>query len=886
MKTSIASWLGISLLFVVGACSSRSSLVVSDLRCEDLVDPLAVDQTRPSLGWRLEGHENGARQSAYQILAATDENLLTEEKADVWNSGKVQSTESARVLYQGKDLSSKDFVYWKVRVWDGDGKASPWSGTAGFGIGLLNPEDWKASYIGGGSLSGGNGAPLFWKRFQWDGKGTKAFLHVNSLGYHEVYVNGEKAGDVVLAPAVSQFDKRSLTVTYDLTAMLENGENDLVLWLGKGWYQDGLPGVVKGGPFVRAQLEESKNGEWRTCLVTDSTWKTRESGYVSTGTWRPWQFGGEEVTADLLLRELDAKALCSVDWSAAVPADIPPHKVSPQMSEPNAVRCQLHPERREACGDSAWIYDFGKNLTGWTRIQFPPLEKGQKVRISYCDFLDEKGEFRDHLYEDSYIASGSDSPEVFSNKFNYHAYRYLKLSNLKDAPDLSAVTASLIHTDYAGGSSFACSDEDLNAIHDMIQYTLRCLTLGGYMVDCPQIERLGYGGDGNASTPVAQMMFDLNPLYRNWLQAWADCMREDGGMPHTAPNPYTAGGGPLWCGFIITASWQTYLNYGDRRVLDRYYPFMRRWLEYVDRYTVDGLLRKWPDTPYRGWYLGDWATPAGIDQTNPLSVDLVNNCYVAVCCLTMSKIASLLERTEDSLAYREKYDALTKLIQKTFYDPAENSYATGTQIDLVYPMLSGATPDNLKEEVRKTLFSVTENRFRGHLATGLVGVPVLADWSVRNGQAEWMYQMLKKRDYPGYLYMLDNGATTTWEHWDGERSHIHNCYNGIGVWFYQALAGIMPDEDNPGYRHILIRPQVIDEISWVQASKDTPSGSLEVRWEKRDSSFVMEVRVPVGASASVRLPSSYSSVRVNGRRSAGGETVELGSGSYRIECSR
>ena len=342
----------------------------------------------------------------------------------------------------------------------------------------------------------------------------------------------------------------------------------------------------------------------------------------------------------------------------------------------------------------------------------------------------------------------------------------------------------------------------------------------------------------------------------------------------------------MWCGFIITASWQTYLNYGDRRVLDRYYPFMRRWLEYVDRYTVDGLLRKWPDTPYRGWYLGDWATPAGIDQTNPLSVDLVNNCYVAVCCLTMSKIASLLERTEDSLAYREKYDALTKLIQKTFYDPAENSYATGTQIDLVYPMLSGATPDNLKEEVRKTLFSVTENRFRGHLATGLVGVPVLAEWAVRNGQAEWMYQMLKKRDYPGYLYMLDNGATTTWEHWDGERSHIHNCYNGIGVWFYQALAGIMPDEDNPGYRHILIRPQVIDEISWVQASKDTPSGSLEVRWEKRDSSFVMEVRVPVGASASVRLPSSYSSVRVNGRRSAGGETVELGSGSYRIECSR
>lgn len=885
MKTSIIYWVSAFLLTVLGACSSRPSLVVKELQCEKLVNPLAIDQTKPYLSWQLETNENAVHQSAYQILAATDEHLLTEEKADLWDSGKVESPESAWVLYQGDELSSKSFVYWKVRVWDGDDKASDWSETAYFGIGLLNSSDWKAAYIGSDTLSGKPQSPLLWKHFQWDQKGTKAFLHVNSLGYHEVYLNGKKVGDAVLVPAVSQFDKRSLIVTYDVTDLLEKGENDLVLWLGKGWYQDGLPGVVEGGPFVRAQLEEFEEGEWRTSLVTDSTWQTRESGYVLTGTWRPWQFGGEEIHADCVLPDLGAETLNAVSWNTAVLAAIPEHQVSPQMAELNGIREHLHPLTCKASGDSAWIYDLGTNLTGWTKIQFPPLEKGQKIRISYCDFLDDKGEFRDHLYEDYYIASGADSAEVFSNKFNYHAYRYLKLTNLKEAPALSAITASLVHTNYSGESFFACSDKDLNAIHDMIQYTLRCLTLGGYMVDCPQIERLGYGGDGNASTPTVQTMFNLSPLYMNWMQAWADCMREDGSMPHTAPNPYAAGGGPFWCGFIITASWQTYLNYGDRRLLDRYYPYMQQWLEYVAHYTVDGLLKKWPDTSYRNWYLGDWATPVGIDQTNPLSVDLVDNCYIAVCYQTMSKIASLLNKVDDSRGYKAKYDALTKRIQETFYDVKGNTYASGTQIDLVYPMLAGVTPDNLKEAVLNTLYEVTANRFQGHLATGLVGIPVLTEWAVKNGQAEWMYQMLKKRDYPGYLYMLDNGATTTWEHWNGERSHIHNCYNGIGAWFYQALAGIMPDESQPGYKHIWIKPQVVNDISWVQASKDTPYGLLKVRWEKEDASFVLDVQIPVGSSASVSLPFPVENVRVNGQPSESKETLDLESGSYRIECS-
>ena len=872
---------GLSLLMMwaLFACSPVSTLEIGDLRCEALENPLAIDNTSPHFSWQLYSDKQGEKQMAYQVLVASDESRLNENEADLWNSGKVSSSESIWIPYDGEALKSKSFAYWKVRVWDKSGNATDWSAPAYFGVGLLSSQDWKARYIG--LPDNKDESPLFRKTFTWTPTKGKAFLHVNSLGYHEIYLNGFPVGDAVLAPAVSQFNKRSLVVTYDLTEALQEGNNELVIWLGKGWYQDNLPGVVPGGPFVRAQLETQKGNEWITSLITDSSWSARESGYVSFGTWRPHQFGGEIIHAEKEIA-LDAASLNAADWEPVRVAEIPEHKVTPQMTELNRFQKTFQPISVKASGDTAWIYDMGTNLTGWTRIQFPALKKGQQIRISYCDFLDENQQFRDGLYEDYYIASGKGN-EVFTNKFNYKAYRYLKLSNLRQAPKLEDITAYLIHTDYSGSSSFACSDDDLNAIHDMVQYTLRCLTLGGDMVDCPQIERLGYGGDGNASTLTVQTMFNLSPLYMNWMQAWADCMREDGSMPHTAPNPYAAGGGPFWCGFPITGSWQTYVNYGDARLLERYYPFMQHWLGYVQAHTVEGLLKAWPDTDYRNWYLGDWATPEGIDQTDPRSVDLVNNCFMVVCYQTMAKIAKYLGKSNDQTDYTQKAEQLKARIHQVFYDAKTQSYGSGTQIDLVYPMLVGATPKEMIPQVENKLYEITANRFAGHLSTGLVGIPVITEWCVRNQQAEYMYQMLKKRDYPGYIYMLDQGATTTWEHWNGARSHIHNCYNGIGSWFYQALAGIVPDEATPGYRHLFIRPQWINELSWVKASKDTPYGKVQVNWEKEnEQTFILEVIIPIGCEASVILPFPAKQATINDEPVSDTGSIRLSSGKYRV----
>jgi alpha-L-rhamnosidase len=459
------------------------------------------------------------------------------------------------------------------------------------------------------------------------------------------------------------------------------------------------------------------------------------------------------------------------------------------------------------------------------------------------------------------------------------------VTGLKQMPDTDSIRAYLVRTNYEVASGFECSDPDLNAIHNMLNYTLQCLSIGGDLVDCPQLERLGYGGDGNASTLTAQTMYNLAPMYSNWLQAWADVEHEDGGMPHTAPNPYPAGGGPYWCGFIITASWNTFQNYGDTLVLQKYYPAMQRWLGYVDKYSVDGLLKRWPDTDYRGWYLGDWATPEGIDQTAEASVDVVNNSFVAVCLADMEKIAHILGKTEDEKLYALKKEQLQKKIHETFFNEQKNTYGTGTQVDLAFPMIAGVVPENRMKEVRRSLERETNITHNGHFACGLVGLPVLTEWVTKNNAPDLMYFMMKKRDYPGYLYMIDNGATATWEHWNGARSRIHNCYNGTGSWFYQAIGGIHPMEEFPAYRKARIEPQVPEGVTWAKTFKETPFGRLEVDWKINSGKMEMDINVPVGVEAEVAFPVALKEYILDGKKQSvqkGNAGVTVKSGKYNI----
>ncbi|MDR1743959.1 MAG: glycoside hydrolase family 78 protein [Dysgonamonadaceae bacterium] len=844
--------------------------------CENLTNPLGIDNTAPHFSWKLKGGEATSGQTHYEILVASDSLSLIQNKADLWKSGKVKSNESVMIPYNGKHLVSRSLCYWKVRVWDSKGKRSEWSSIVCFSVGILKKSEMYGSYIGYSQ------APLLRKKVQLSQIQT-TFLHINSLGYHEVYINGKKVGENVLSPAVSQLNKRSLVITYDLTPYLKEGENDLLIWLGRGWYKKTTYGTVYDGPVVKAELTALKDGQWQLIAETDHSWVGCESGYSDTGTWQALQFGGERVDGRVLPSDLSSSVLDKLEWRPVVVLDLPDHIVSPQMCEPNKIHQVLQAVSVKELGENSWLVDMGKIQTGWFEMQMPVLPEGHETTMEYSDNLTKEGQFDSQGESDIYISGGREG-ECFKNKFHHHAYRYVRISNFPIKPKIEWMKSLQIHGDYRQTSSFECSDPDLNAIHDMIQYTMKCLTFSGYMVDCPHLERAGYGGDGNSSTLTLQTMYDVAPTFANWMQSWGDVMREGGSLPHVGPNPGAGGGGPYWCGFIVQAPWRTYINYNDSRMIEKYYPQMKEWLKYVDKYTIDGLLKRWPDTPYRDWFLGDWLAPTGVDAGAQSSVDLVNNCFISECLNTMNKIAQTLGYEDEAREFAARRQALNELIHQTFYRAKEGIYATGSQLDMSYPMLVGVVPDSLYDKVKKNMIDRVEQKHKGHIACGLVGVPIFTEWAVQNKTADFVYRMLKKRDYPGYLYMIDNGATATWESWNGDRSRVHNCYNGIGAWFYQAVGGLRLDETAPGYRHVYIDPQIPKGITWAKTTKETPYGTITVNWELKDMQLHLHVEIPAGILATVCVPEHV--VSYNEKEETNRKAITKGNYDFVFSLSR
>ena len=669
------------------------------------------------------------------------------------------------------------------------------------------------------------------------------YLDVASIGYHEVYVNGMKVGDFVMQPAVSQLDVMALEVQYRIRKYLKKGENELLLWIGQGWGR-----VYRQTAAASATVWWSNTREIGDLAETDTSWETSPSGYSYTGSWQPMQFGGERY---------DARA--KPEWRAAsrVPMEIGDTVVTPDYTAyffKRGIRGQEFKGNRivdtlkflsyEMEQDSSLVIDFGRVVTGWFNAVFSPMEAGTAVSMEYLDHRDAKPPFTE---TDIYISDG-EGQDIFQNRFHMHAFRYVRI---KGAGIVAARALQISAVNPKVGATFECSDSRLNAIHDMVKYTLSCLTFSGYMVDCPHIERMGYGGDGNSSTMTLQTIWDVHDTYLNWLRAWEDAMDSTGDLPYVAPAFHT-GGGPYWSGFIIKAPWRSYLNYGDLTLVNRHYGEMKRWLEYVRRYSPDGLLKPWPDKG-RMWFLGDWAAPEGVDVKGESAL-FVSNCFIAECLADMVQMAILKGKADEARLYADWRLQLVADIHSAFYHPATRSYANGTPLDQCYALLQGIPPDSATAHaVKEQLLVDLHKKYNDHIAVGLMGVPIFTEWCIRERQSDLMATLLRQPDYPGYLYMIENGATTTWESWDcgrpgkEDRSRLHNCYNGIGIWFYQALAGIRPDLETAGYRHFFIDPQQVEGVSWVKASKPTPYGTIHVEISKNK----MKVLIPNGSTATV-----------------------------------
>ena len=656
-------------------------------------------------------------------------------------------------------------------------------------------------FIGCRTDSGWAETPIFLKRISLsdtDFYNDRIFfdLKVASLGYHEVYVNGYYVPDGALHPAVSQLDKRALEVTYDITRFLKKGDNVIQLWIGQGWGRVyGTPAAVRA--VLTKTVSDGECGEELVILKTDSTWQVTPTGYSYTGSWQPMQFGGEKYDSRV-----------TPDWRPASIYEAKGITISLQEFKGNRIIDDIAPVSETVQSDGSILLDFGRVITGTFYAIFNPApEEGQEITMEYLDHLEAKPPFTE---KDIFIADGS-ANEHFQNRFHLHTFRYVRVTGAGGYErHFTAYQISAVHPEE--GATFECSDPHLNAIHDMVKYTLSCLTFSGYMVDCPHIERMGYGGDGNSSTMTLQTLWDVRDTYRDWMQAWSDAMDSTGDLPYVAPA-FRTGGGPYWSGFIIKAPYRTYLNYGDPSLIYKHYDEMCRWLDFVEKHCDDGILKPWPDNERRSWFLGDWLAPEGVDIGGE-SVLHTSNCFLAECLSDMVQMARITRHTEDAKRYAQWRERLVKAIHRHFYHPETHTYANGTPLDQCYALLQGIPPDSATAQaVKEHLLKDCHGKYRDHIAGGLMGVPIFTEWCIRERQADLMATILRQPDYPGYLNMINNGATTTWESWDcgrpgkEDRSRVHNCYNGIGIWFYQAIAGIRPDPEQPGYKHFFIDPQ-------------------------------------------------------------------------------
>jgi len=882
----------ISLLLLLGCATAQdkaldsqknsSSIAPAELRCEYLPEPLGIDAKQPRLSWELtatDAEKRGQAQTAYRLLVAGSEELLAEGKGDLWDSGQVKSGQSQLVEYGGKPLSSGVRCYWKVQVRDEGGALSAWSKPARWSMGLLEQSERSAKWIGsaqkfaevkklppeGDYLSD----PWLRKVITLKEKPRRAAIHVASVGYHELYVNGEKVTDDVLSPNVADHTKRARYVTYEIADHLRAGRNVIGLWLGTSWsiYPLYKSEDKPQTPIVIAQADiEMPDGQTRR-IITDETWKTHPSPNVLLGTWNFTNFGGEYYDAG---KELPDWCSPDLDDSGWKPATVykPELILSAEMVEPNRRVHEIKPVAIEQVEGEGYRVDMGVNYAGFLEFDV----KGQPGNIIELQWSEDPKKMITHKLHSAYRI-GPSGKGTFSDHFNYGSGRWILIKGLSYKPALSDIRGYNVRTDYKRAGWFECSNKLLNDIYKTVLWTYENLSLGSYVVDCPQRERMGYGGDAHATTQTAMNNYHLGAFYTKWSQDWRDTQGQEtawglgnkatnqnapkaaGNLPYTAPT-YWGGGGPAWSGYCVTLPWYIYRHYGDVRILEENLDTIRKWLAFLETKSKNDMLVRWGGE----WdFLGDWLWPGAKGVNGDTRETLFfNNCYWIYNLKTAAKIADVLGKKDLADTYRRRAETVRQAVHKKFYNPAENGYVNNFQAYLAAALLVGLPPKEIQPAVWKTFEDEILIHRKGHFWGGITGGYFIVKNLLEFDRPDLMFEMASKEDYPSWGDMLRRGATTIWEAWDGRNSLLHSSYLHIGAWFIEGLGGIMPDPAAPGYKHFIIRPGVLQNkpLNWVKVRFDSPYGMIRSEWQKQNGTLTLKVAVPPNTTATVYLPTT------------------------------
>jgi alpha-L-rhamnosidase len=907
------------LLFpaLLWSCSSAGTRPVR-LTCEYMQNPSVVDETQPRLAWIAEAPEGqrGQQQTAWQVRVASSKEKLS--NPDLWDSQKVESDQCDRVPYGGAPLASRQECWWQVRLWDRDGAVSAWSEPAFWRMGLLDPSDWQASWIGAPwqgeealpKPEGGPAgelkmvpppAPMLRKGFSVDKKVARAVVFTTGLGYFELYLNGQKVGDDVLVPNTTNYGKRPelpfeniplpddfreyrvMYLAYDVKDLLQPGENVLGSILGNGFYNTAKYWTgAYGSPRFIAQLHITYTDGTEDLIASDVNWKASKSPILFD-----MLYYGEHYDARLEQPGWAAAGFDDSAWEPVAARKAPEGKMTAHTAPTDQVTEVFEPVRIEKTPEGTYRVDFGVEISGWLKLQNVTGPEGHKLEIKY--------NANQYSGDNSYIFRGG-GPETYAARFNWFVFSGVEILNWPGELRPEHLRAEMVNTWVEESAEFETSNPLFNDINKIWRRSQVDNMHAGIASDCPHRERAGYTGDGQVACVTVMHNYDARPFYQKWIRDMRDAqIVSTGYVPNGAPWQPGCGGGVAWGAAINIMPWEFYLHYGARDMLEDNYEAMKGYVQYMQTWVdADGIMFSQvpgrDGQPLRWFNLGDWSMPPGQQVPD----ELVHTFYFWRSADLTAKAASALGKADEARRFEELAQATAEAFHRRFFDEVNGSYGDGG--GNIFALKIGVPADRY-ERVCSAVRANLEAR-DGHLDTGIFGTQFLFEVLSEHGMHDLAYGAINKRTEPSYGYWLEVGSTTTREDWDNSGSHNHPMFGGGLVWFYRVLAGMQADPERPGYRHIVFRPQPAGDVTSVKYSNLTPQGRAGIAWQRGAGNFSMVITVPVGSTATVYVPvaddgevteSGASAAQAGGvrhlRDEPGYSVFEVESGVYRFGSS-
>src|SRR5436190_18930018 len=900
----------------------HAQMIVQNLRCEMLVNPLGIDIKEPRLSWQLSSDQRNVQQTAYEIIVSSSREKLSKNDGDVWSSGKINSSQSIHVEYAGKELQSGKEYFWKVRSFTNKGETA-WSESAYWSMGLLNKTDWKAKWIGYDKASPWDSitqwsrlsARYLRKKFRTTDDIKKATVYISGLGLYELYINGEKIGDQVLAPNPTDYRKSFFYNTYDVTEQVRTGANTVAAVLGNGRFFTMRQNYKTqkhntfGYPKLLLQLEIEYAAGGKTVIVTGETWKLNVDGPIR----RNNEYDGEEYDATKEFRGWNNIGFDESKWMKPELVAAPPGKMIAQMSEPMKVMQIIKPVSIKPASNGKYILDMGQNFAGWLKV-IVEGKRGQQIKLRYAESLQSNGELftanlRDARVTDIYTLRGhglevslSPSPvESWEPSFVYHGFRYVEITGFPGTPTISDFEGKLIYDGFETTGSFVTSNSVINSIYKNAWWGIAS-NYKGMPIDCPQRnERQPWLGDRVIGAMGESYLFNNAKLYAKWMDDIQQSQTEEGAIPDVAPafwNYYSDD--VTWPAAFITISNNLYNQFGDIKPIQKNYASMKKWMQYMQgKYMTNYIVT-------RDKY-GDWCVPPedlklihAKDSSRLTDGKLIATAYYYKLLSYMQRFAKLTGNDSDSKEYEMLAENMKKAFHQKFYNPLQYGYSNNTITANLLPLYFGICPDSLKEKVFANIYHKITVESKDHISTGLIGTQYLMRGLTEYDNTNLAFKLASNTTYPSYGYMAANGATTIWELWNGNtadpgmNSQNHVMMLGdLLIWYYENLAGIRTDKTSVGFKKIIMKPSLPDDLHFVNASYKSIHGIIKSDWKKNDKTFEWSVSIPANTSATVYIPArSVNDVMESGKELSkaegvlsvkwenGSVIVQIGSGQY------